>query len=106
MLQHLKGSYFFDIVWAFLVCHKTSVFRPYSASSHLRTPFSSSTLTVSADSADQSLQYLSMSRHQWLLNSKYEELGPVTPTYVYEDSAGPSEGGWNVTGRFCKYFVD
>ena len=33
---------------------------------------------------------------------QYKDLRPVTPTYMYEDSIGPSEGDWNVTGRFGK----
>ena len=72
-----------------LSMQQNSVFRPYSASSHSRTPSSRSPLTVSADSADQSLpKYVqaSVASQQQGFVPQYEELRPVTPTYVYEDS--------------------
>jgi len=84
---------------------QNSVFLPYSASSRPRTPSLSSPLTVSPGSADQSLLYhvqeAAASKQQGFV-PQYEELRPVTPTYLCEDSTGPSEGGWNVPGRFSK----
>lgn len=84
---------------------QNSVFLPYSASSCPRTSSSSSPLTVPPGSADQSLlNYVqaSVASQQQGFVPQYEELRPVTPTYMYEDSTSSSEGGWNVTGRFGK----
>ena len=84
---------------------QNSVFLPYSASSRPHTPSSSNPLTVSPGSADQSflnhVQAAGASQQQGFV-PQYEELRPITPTYIYEDSTGPSEGGWDVTGRFGK----
>ena len=84
---------------------QNSVFLPYSASSRPHTPSTSSPLTVSPGSADQSflnhVQAAGASQQQGFV-PQYEELRPITPTYIYEDSTGPSEGGWDVTGRFGK----
>lgn len=80
---------------------QNSVFLPYSASSRPHTPSSSSPLTVSPSSADQSvLNYVqaSVASQQQGFVPQYEEFRPVTPTYMYEDSTSSSEGRWNVTG--------
>ena len=64
---------------------QNSVFLPYSASSCPCTPSSSSPVTVSPGSADQSflnhVQAAGASQQQGFV-PQYEELRPITPTYM------------------------